>query len=181
MTSPEVCVDPVAEIVNTFVGVLKDVFDPDPEGPCPPLVGTTANVRFFAGEGAPLAAWNAHAEGEGCDDPFLWVRVMRRYRSRTFPAPVAASESDIICDMPKVVAVEIGVGRCAVVDQEPSWDDYAREAQISLDDSWRIESAVCAVTKRLAAKSYRVGADTIAPVGPEGGVIAWTAVVYVGY
>lgn len=177
MTSPE-CpdIDPASAIINTITRSLRGGFTPD--SVCPPPGGGSTDIRFFAGDGAPLAAWDAHASGQGCDDPFLWVRAMRRYRSKVFPTPVLDGSP---CELPKVIVIEIGVGRCAVVDAEPTWDDYAREAEISLDDSWRIERVLCHASGILQRDGYLVSTDTIAPYGPEGGIIAWTGVVYVGF
>lgn len=178
MTEPCAETDPVSDIINTVTRSLRGGFAPD--SACPPLGGGSTDIRFFAGDGAPLAAWDAHASGTdiGCAEPFLWVRAMRRYRSKVFPTPALDTGP---CALTKVVAIEIGVGRCAVVDAEPSWEDYAREAEISLDDSWRIERVLCHIAGVLQKKTYEVGTDTIAPYGPEGGIIAWTGVVYVGF
>ncbi|AYD82019.1 hypothetical protein I5G60_gp24 [Mycobacterium phage Saguaro] len=167
--------DPALEVVEAAMTALADWFKPD--SACPAKVGTTTNVRFFAGDGAPLAAWDSHAS-QGCDEPFVWVRAMRRFRSQSFPTPTVGT---MPCDLPRVIAVELGVGWCAVVDQEPRWDDYQREAEISTDVAWRLEEAVCMTSKLLRNDDRRVGTDTIVPYGPEGGVIAWTAVIYATY
>lgn len=170
------CVDPASAIIDAFMAAMREAFDP--ESSCPPDGGGTTEVRLFAGDGAPLAAWDAHAQGGECKYPFVWVRAMRRYRSNLFPAPVIDSSP---CSLPRVLAVEIGVGRCAVAEADPAWSAYATEAEISLDDSWRIETALCRVASQLAADNYLVGTDTINPYGPDGGVIAWTAVAYVQF
>lgn len=170
------CIDPASEVVNKFVLALQVAFDPESE--CPPDGGGTTVVRFFAGDGAPLAAWDAHSQGGECKTPFLWVRVKSRFRSLHFPAPTV----DVYpCALPRVLAVEIGVGRCAVVGAEPSWEDYATEAEVSLDDSWRIEKALCMAASALRATDHAVSVDTVTPYGPEGGVIAWTAAAYVEF
>lgn len=177
MTAPEeMCVDPASEIVNAFIRAMKLAFRPD-DPYCPPTGGGNTEVRFFAGMAPPTDAWDAHSDGgEGCDEPFLWVRLMRRYRSNNFPAPSASTEA---CSAPVVVAVEVGVGRCAVTDAEPTWEQYAREAEVSLDDSWRIELALCSAAGILRAQSRTVGIDTIEPYGPEGGIIGHTGAAYV--
>jgi hypothetical protein len=172
MTGPA---DPVVEVVAVVMGTLRDAFKPDSS--FPPENGTDI-VRFFAGEGPATAAWDAHTNDTGCDVPFLWVRVMRRYRTEQLPAPAVR---DNPCGLPRAVAIEVGVGRCAVIEQEPDWGDYEAEASVSLDDSWRIELALCAAAKRLRADNYIVAADEISPYGPEGGIIAWTGIVYVQF
>lgn len=163
-------------ILNELVSALKEAFDPNSGNP--PLGGGTTDVRLFAGDGIPLAAWDAHAEGEGCDHPFLWVRLIRRYRTRDFPAPYVGPAP---CGSPSAIAVEIGVGRCAVVEAEPSWEDYANEAEISIDDSWRIDLALCRAMSKVEHKECGLSTaiDVVVPYGPEGGVIAWIGTAYV--
>lgn len=171
--------DPALEVTDAAVAALLEWFRPD--SVCPAKVGTTETVRLFAGDGAPLAAWDAHAAGStGCKEPFIWVRLMRRYRSQTFPAPTINTNP---CGLTRVVPVEMGVGWCAVTDQEPTWAQWAAEAVISQDVSWRMEEAVCMAAQLLTNDSSGrlTGTDTITPYGPEGGVIAWTGVLYASY
>ena len=157
--------DPALPVIDQFIAAMKWAFETD-------------TVRFFAGEGAPAAAWDAHYNETNCEQPFLWVRAMQRYRSERFPDPVIASRN---CDLPRVLAVELGAARCAVIDQGPSWADYHAEAVTTLGDSHRLEQALCRAGVLLRADSYAVATDTIAPVGPEGGVIGWTAEAYVQF
>jgi len=173
MTEP--IADPSTEIVAAHIQAMAEAFDPDSENP--PVVGTTT-VRFFGGDGIPMAAWEAHASGVGCAEPFLWVRLVRRYRSEEFPAPAIDLNA---CGLPRVMEFEVGVGRCAVVDLEPSWEDYAAEAAISLDDSWRVELALCRIGALVRRMGYTAGTGEISPYGPEGGVVAWTGVSYVQF
>ena len=145
----------------------------------PPLGGGTDTVRIFAGDATPLAAWDAHAAECDCNAPFVWIRLARRYRSDAFPTPTVGATP---CGAPVVAALEIGVGRCAVVDAEPSWQDYEDEALISFDDSWRIELALCRASQHIAADpdcATNTATDQVIPYGPEGGVIAWLGTLYV--
>lgn len=178
MTTPvPVCMDDASAIVDAYVRAMKLVFSPTSE--CPPVGGGSTDVRFFAGMAPPTDAWDAHSDGgEGCDNPFLWVRIMRRYRSLNFPTPTASVEA---CSAPRVLAIEIGVGRCAVTDAEPEWTQYAHEAEVSLDDSWRIEKALCVAAGILRGDNRPVGIDTIEPYGPEGGIIGWTGAAYIQF
>ena len=161
---------------------LGELFGPDDQ--CPAKVGTTTNVRTFAGDGLPLAAWDSHSTGSsGCKEPFVWQRVRRRFRSAQFPHPTISATP---CELTRVIEVELGVGWCADLGNErggPSWAAYQREAEISMDVAWRLEEALC-----LAAKLYRaddanqqVGTDTLVPYGPEGSVIAWSGILYASY
>lgn len=180
MTSP--CrTDPALDVVAAATASLLDWFNPDSE--CPAKVGTTTAVRFFAGDGAPLAAVDLHTAQSGCNEPFVWVRMMRRYRARQFPTATIATD----CALPRVVAVELGIGWCAVLGPDetrpPTWEEYVTEAAVSADTAWRIEEALCQTSGRLKRDNAQraVGTDTIVPYGPEGGVIAWTGVLYATY
>lgn len=176
-TSVPVCVDDATEVINAFVAALRKAFDP--ASSCPPDGGGTGNVRFLACDGAPQAAWNAHsAEDSECSEPFVWVRVAQRYRSAKFPDPVININP---CDLPRVIAIEVGVARCALMALEPKWEQYAAEADVSLDDSWRLESALCAAMKGLVKKGHLVGTDILMPFGPDGGVLGWSAQAYVQF
>lgn len=163
-------------ILNLFVCAMREAFASDSIQP--PDGGGSSEVRVFAGDAIPLSAWDAHAEGCGCGEPFLWVRLTRRYRSAQFPTPYVGPSP---CGTPVVLAVEVGVGRCAVVGAQPSWDDYDREAEVSLDDSWRIELALCTAVKRVGKNGCGTqgAVDNVVPYGPEGGVIAWLGTAYV--
>lgn len=173
MTQP-VCVDPADAIVNAYLTAMREVFSPTSE--CPPVGGGGTEVRFFGGDAIPMAAWNAHTSGgDDCSAPFLWVRVIRRYRSSIFPEQDVSIQS---CSLPRVLALEVGVGRCAVIDIEPSWDEYAAEAEVSLDDSWRIELTLCRAAAYVRELGYQAGSGEVAPYGPDGGVVAWTGEAY---
>lgn len=171
--------DPAMPLIDEVSAAMHEMFRADVA--CPPLVGGVKVVRFFAGDAPPLAAWDSHVS-QGCEEPFVWVRAVRRYRSRTFPNPTVATEcSD---DYLRVIAIEVGVGFCAVTEQEPKWSEYQREAEISMDVGWRMELALCIASGQIKKKAdvqQHVGLDTIVPYGPEGGVIAWTSQLYASY
>lgn len=167
--------DPVDPVIDHVTAALAEAFDPDSVHP--PIGGGSTDVRLLAGDAIPLAMWNAHADG-GCGEPFLWVRLARRYRSREFPDTAIAATP---CGAPRAVQVEIGVGRCAVLDPEPSWEQYAAEAEVSLDDSWRVELALCRAAALITGDHTGGSAaiDDVIPFGPEGGVLAWSGNLYV--
>lgn len=168
--------DPVSCTLNAVVTAMREVFAADAS--VPPLGGGTSKVRVFAGDAAPLSAWDAHRDDCNCTEPFLWVRLMRRYRSKTFPSPYVGPDP---CPVPVVAAIEIGVGRCASMSLEGcSWTEYENEAEISLDDSWRIELALCRagnLMKRSGCADL-TASDAVIPYGPEGGVVAWIGTLY---
>jgi hypothetical protein len=167
-------VDPAHEVVAIFTAALASVFTC--AQPCPPIGDCGDTVRFFAGSAVPLAAWDAHATGTECAEPFLWVRVPRRFATEVFPTPAIDASN---CSLPRVVAIEIGVGRCAVVGAEPGWDEYAHEAEVSLDDSWRVEIALCRAAADCRTFNHSVAIGDVEPFGPDGGVVAWLGVAYV--
>lgn len=175
------CDDPAGVIVDEFITALRQGFDP--ASVCPPAGGGSVVVRFLAGDGAlPLF----EPSGKGCREPFLWVRAAHRYRSTPYRFPAAVLGGTVPCGdaaMVRVLAVEIGVGRCTSigVDRSPQWDKIDREAEVSLDDSWRLETVQCAVGKRLKRLGHTSAHDTVAPAGPDGGLIAWTGLSYVQF
>ncbi|MCV7424340.1 hypothetical protein H7K45_27715 [Mycobacterium yunnanensis] len=173
------CHDDASDVVDAFLTAMREVFDP--ASPCPPDGGGSTLVRFFAGDGDLPASLMPGPQSD-CD-PLLWVRVAHRFRSRDTDFP-AAYVGDAACghaDIRRALAVEIGVGRYTTMEADPDWDTLATEAEISLDDSWRIEKALCAVAARLRSKTRAVATDTVAPFGPQGGVIAWTGMAYVQF
>jgi hypothetical protein len=167
--------DNVRQIITTAQDVMLEFFGHRDTAPA--LVGEVSEVRVFAGDGLPLAAWNSI---QRCGDVFAWVRVVRRFRTRAFPNPTIDTAP---CGLLKAVALEIGVASCASMDENPSWNDYAREADESMDTAWRIEEALCIMSKRLRLDDSErlTGVDTITPYGPDGGVLAWTGILYATY
>lgn len=164
-------------ILNQAICAMRQVFDP--AASYPPLGGGTTVVRAFAGDATPLAAVDMHIGERQCGtDPFLWVRLARRYRSRDFPTPYVGPDG---CRAQTVAAVEVGVARCAVISAEGAdWPALAEEAEISLDDSGRIELALCVASSLMvkAQCSDAQAIDAVIPFGPDGGVIAWTGTLY---
>lgn len=165
--------------MNNVICALKEVFAPNSS--CPPLGGGTERVRVFAGEAPPLSAVDMHLADDGCgcgQQPFVWVRLMRRFRTETFPQPYVGDRG---CGAPVAVAIEIGVARCAAVfDPDCSWSTYEAEAEVSLDDSARIELAMCRASSLMKAGNCAdmVALDATIPYGPEGGIFAWLGTLY---
>lgn len=153
-------VDEAAAAISVWRAALGDLFD--------------APVRAFAGDSAPLAAWDAHSQSS--DAPFVWVRVVNRFRCRTFPAMTNDIDPNVL---PRVVAIEAGVARCAITDVNPRWDDYQQEFDEHLADSWQLDQSVEIASATLTENGHLVGADPILPYGPDGGVVAVTTTLYV--
>lgn len=156
-------------VLNHMGCAMKEWFGPSAN---PPLGGGCDVVRFVAGDSLPIALWNAHSDDCGCGEPFLWVRMTRRYRTERFPQ---ANTVAVPCSASIAISDEIGVARCSVLAAEPSWDDYAREMEISVDDSWRIDSAICRgfALARECGCAVATAIEVTTPAGPQGGVIAW--------
>ena len=168
--------DPANCVLNTVASAMRLVMAPTSEQP--PLGGGTDRVLFFAGEALPIEAFNFYRADSECAEPFVWVRLIRRYRSKNFPAPYNGGDP---CPVPVVVPIEVGIARCAAVDMgDCDGACYESEAEISLDDSWRIERALCFAASKLRQTrcALQVGLDDIVPYGPSGGVVAWTGVLY---
>lgn len=174
---PDCRTDPALPIIGAAINALRAWFGPSEH--CPAAVGTSEAVRFFAGDGAPLAAWDSHASAS-CDEPFLWVRAMRRYHTAAFPREELAATNP--CGLPRVLPVELGVGWCAYVPEPDrvDWNEYATEAAVSMDVSWRLSEALCQAAAILGQdeEGRQIGTGTLLPYGPEGGVIAWTGILY---
>ena len=169
-------VDPAADIVLAFIKALKQAFNPD-DVVQPPVGGGSKEVWTFAGDGAL-------PDAQLCKGvPWLWVRLDRRYRvrKRDFPAAYVGVLDCKNPDVRRAVAIEIGVARCTTMEANPKRAVLEDEATIGLDDSWRIALALCMASDALTAVGHAVVTDTVAPVGPEGGMIAWTGMSYVQY
>ena len=184
---PIVCTDPALHVVQVVSAALRDVFNPD--STCPPeqvrmsdgqvFGGGTRDVRFLANgiPGIPAGLLSSCEDG-----PLVWVQLISRYRAKRsqFPAATVADGACAAVDVIPVVALEIGVARCASMEARfIDWDAIATEELVSLDDSWRIEQALQLAVCRLKSKTRAVSTDTVAPIGPEGGARAWTAPIYV--
>ena len=166
-------IDPALAVVAAYMSAMRKAFNPN-DAEFPPTGGGTTNVRFFAGDAPALAAFEAHAEGTNCAEPFVWVRVTGRYRSTPRAFPKAADDTEPGCGAMRVVGIEVGVGRCSVtVQEQPTWQEYDDEADRALEDSYRIELALCIAATVLRGQLHTVATDIIRPYGPEGGVIAW--------
>lgn len=176
--------DPASDVVNAFIAAMKAAFNPA-DSVQAPLGGGSTEVRFFASDGGlPTSVWDPETGlNIGCKAPFLWVRVDRRFRSRRqeFPAVYVGDKDCKASDVVRGVAVEVGVARCSDMSAKPKWSVLEREAEISLDDSWRVELALCMAATVLSKADHAVATDTIAPLGPEGGLIAWTGMAYVSF
>jgi hypothetical protein len=170
--------DGVECIINQVICAMREAFDP--ASSYPPLGGGSTTIRVFAGDATPLAAVDLHINDTGCgQDPFLWVRLARRFRSQSFPQPYVGAGG---CASQRVAAVEVGVARCAVIEtgDGPDWTALSEEAEVSLDDSGRIELALCRASALMTSKrcSDMQAVDAIVPYGPDGGVIAWIGTIY---
>ena len=181
MTSP---IDPAIAILGGFVDAMKLAFNPD-DAVAAPKGGGSKNVRLFAGEGALPPSLIVSAGRGQCAEPLLWVRLALRYLSRDSQFP-AVFEGATLCDdgdINPALAIEVGVGRCSTMDAEPEWDTLADEADISLDDSFRLTLAMNLARDRLTQQNHitAFATNTVVPYGPEGGTVSWTGMAHAQY
>jgi hypothetical protein len=174
VTTPE---DPASAVVNTFITALRRAFNPG-DVVLAPLGGGSTTVRFFVSDDA--RAYVDAGLGKNCREPFLWVRLADRYRSRLaeFPNPVRGNTS-CKADIVNVATIEIGVARCTSKDGIVNFDKLEQESEITLSDSWRIEMALAEAARLLCSPDRAFTTDTVAIFGPEGGIVAVGAVAYV--
>lgn len=176
MSAPLVEQDPTQEFVDELIKVIQTVYSPD--SPYPPPGGGSTTVHLVTGEGPewdPMAGRFGEQGGQACEDPFIWVRLVTRYRSANFPEATVAPG----CPGIPVIVMEIGVGRCINIDPEPDWSVISREAEWGLDDAFRLDKIACVLSGYLGTRAL-VAADPATPEGPEGGGIVWSTTVYIG-
>ncbi|MCM6777935.1 hypothetical protein NDR87_31445 [Nocardia sp. CDC159] len=168
--------DQVATIVGLTVTRLRAQFDPTQD--VPPLGGGTDRVHILAGEVVVPPPWvgfsdDSSASCEGCG-PYLWVRLVRRWRTGDFPAEAATGS----CMDRRACTIEAGIARCHPFEAAPAALEQA--AAVQWDDSWRIDAALCAALRDAedagAATDSALGPGE--PYGPEGLVLAWTQVAH---
>jgi hypothetical protein len=171
--------DKAQQVMGLVIDHLTQWFDPAQQ--VPPLGGGTETVWVLAGETVVPPPWlvGGSEEEPSCDGcgPYLWVRLARRWRSGTstrgqasvFPDDLAAAA----CGASRLITLEAGIARCHPFDGTP--DELLAEAAIQWDDSYRLDSALCAAMA--AAEKHRAATDTAIgagePWGPDGLVTAW--------
>ena len=169
--------DASQEFVTELINVVRAVYRPDSE--YPPVGGGTTAVHFVSGEGPSwdpmLGRYGDEQDQTDCPDPFLWVRLITRYRSTSFPEAAVADG----CDGIPVLVMEVGVGRCVNIDPEVDWSVIAKEAEWGLDDAYRLDKIACVLKGYLANRAL-VAAEPATPEGPDGGGIVWSTTVYIG-
>ncbi|WP_280499025.1 hypothetical protein [Nocardia cyriacigeorgica] len=160
--------DKAVTIIGLVVEQLRAFFGPD--AAVQPLGGGTDVVRILAGDVATPPPWLGSEQDDctGCD-PFLWVRLVRRWRTGNFPQETPSA----VCGAARVVTVEAGIARCYPITDDPT--EQEQHALIQLDDSWRIDNALCLAMRKAentdVALSTTIGAGE--PIGPEGLVLLW--------
>lgn len=176
MTDPINAHDPSQEFVTELMNVVRAVYHPDSN--YPPIGGGTTQVHLVSGEGPswdPMAGRIGEQDGEKCPNPFVWVRLLSRYRSESFPEP----STTVSCPGISVLALEVGVGRCVNIDAEVDWRVIAQEAEWGIDDAYRLDKIACVLSGYLANRAL-VAAEPAVPEGPDGGGIVWSSNVFIG-
>lgn len=181
MTAPEqFCTDPAQIYAGVVQAAMRKIFDPARTDECRPLGEGTTDVKFFASATTPLAAWDSFSRDGECTGPFMWVRLVSRYRSTEFPQQSTAPGP---CAGTRVIELEVGIGRCVMMRETTDWQVMAEEMEISRDDSFQIENILCLASGELATTHHvsLVSTDNIVPYGPAGGIQGWSGILYVGY
>lgn len=168
--------DMAVRAIGLVVEELRASFTP--EQAVPPRGGGAFDVFLVPGEFAPPPPFNPECRDCG---PMVWVRLVNRFRTKTFPAPAEYAD----CGMRRAVTVEAGVARCSPLPDGHSDLDRAAleaEAAVQWDDSWRMDSALCRVLRRAPEMGFLNSAVGIGePYGPEGMVVAWLQTVTLQY
>lgn len=162
--------DKVPVLAGLIVEKLAEFFDPSHNAP---LGGGTQIVHVIAGEYPIAPAWGGEDGECDCNDPFIWVRVQSRFRTKDFPVPLVRQTD---CSS-TAVTIEVGVARCAPDDLTP--EQQEKQAFVQWDDAFRLDLALCAAMG--VARNQGVALNTALnpgePFGPEGLIIAWLQTV----
>lgn len=168
--------DPAPRVIGLIVEQLRAFFTPNQDVPV--LGGGTDLIHVVAGEAAPPPVWFGNRDSD-CGDPYLWVRLVTRFRTKDFPAPADATD----CRTRRALTIEAGIARCVWTHPDPSPDELEEQALVQMDDGWRMDLALCAAM----GEAVRVQAVTDTaigvgePYGPEGGTAAWLQSVSVQF
>lgn len=156
--------DRAVTVIGLVIEKLRLYFTP--EQTTPPLGGGTDTVNVLAGD--VVTPWLGD-EGDGGCGPYLWVRMVRRWRTDDWPAESAAGG----CRAGRAITLEAGVARCYPAD--PSVDEAEQIAHVQWDDSARMDAALCAAmaAAEKAGVAVNTGLGAGDPVGPEGMTIIW--------
>lgn len=164
--------DTAVTIIGLAVTRLGQVFSPTAS--TPPLGGGTDRVWIVAGEEVVPPPWvGTESDCDGCG-PYLWVRLVRRWRTTEFPNETVSAQ----CGVQKAITIEAGIARCHPLDADA--DELEKISAVQWDDSWRIDRALCFAMGD--ARREGVATDTALgagePFGPSGLVLAWTQLAH---
>lgn len=157
-----------AQVIGLVVEQMRVFFTPQQK--VPPVGGGTIVIHIVAGDAVPPPEWIGGENCQGCD-PYIWVRLVRRYRSQDFPSEASGP---VKCTVRPVIVIEAGVSRCAPMEMSAA--DEELQAWTQWDDSWRIDRALCAAMKaaETAGAAVNTNLGEGLPFGPEGLAIGWT-------
>lgn len=163
--------DPTVTIIGLAVTRLREVYAADAS--VPPLGGGTDQVWILAGAEVVPPPWVATEDGGDCA-PYLWVRLVRKWRTTEFPNEMIAAG----CNVAQAITIEAGIARCHPEDADIG--EIEEIAAIQWDDAWRIDRALCGAMAD-AKKAGAAGEAALGPgepFGPEGLVIAWSQLAF---
>lgn len=169
--------DTAVTVIGLAVTRMRAFFAPD--SALPPLGGGTDTVHILAGDAVIAPEWVASNDGSCAKcGPYLWVRLVRRWRSGQSQNQTASAAVIGKCNTRRGITIEAGIARCHPYEATP--EELEQIALVQLDDSWRIDNALCAaMTDAEAANAATdTGLGPGEPFGPEGLLLLWTQVAY---
>lgn len=171
--------DKAVGVIGCVAERLRQFFGPDTE--FPPIGGAIHQVHVLAGDQVAPPPWVGTTEDcTDCTDcsAYLWVRLVSRWRTGQSQNMTASAAVIGKCNQARGITVEAGVARCHPL--EGTRDELEQHALIQMDDSWRMDNALCAGMADAEAAGFAsdTGLGTGEPYGPEGLLIIWTQRAY---
>ena len=139
-------------------------------------------AHFLPGDQMPIDLWDGLMGNGGnkrgrakCGGPLLWYRIVRRWSTESFP-----EQSFTRCKAQRALTLELGITRCAFLEDSPTLADLTELAEIGRDDSWRLDLAACGLVARATELDHAVDGvyESVEPWGPEGGVVSQSVLVH---
>lgn len=115
-------------------------------------------------------------DGNDDCDALVWVSILRRYRTVDFPSEAYEIDN---CRVGKAITIVVGIARCTSMMDDygnpPDPDQVAHEAVVGIDDSSRLDAALCRAGRVLEddGRANGFALDAAEPMGPSGGIVAW--------
>lgn len=164
--------DKAVGVIGAVEASLGRWFGPDSE--FPPIGGAIEQVHVLAGDQVAPPPWVGISEDCSNCSAYLWVRLVARWRTGQSANQPPSAAVIAKCNQSRGITIEAGVARCHPL--EGTRDELEQHALIQLDDSWRIDNALCAGMKAAEKAGFatNTGIGTGEPWGPEALLLIWT-------